>query len=411
MGRRNARLIARDQAVSSPSLTRELPLVFKKASGCHIWDEDGRKYLDLTASVAVASVGHTDKDVRKAMIAQMRNGFHCCYSDFYARAPLDFTERFLSHMGKGYPRVFLSNSGTEATEAAYKIARFHTRRKRVIAFKGAFHGRTMGSLSMTNSKPVQREGFGPFLPVDHVPYPYAYKLGMEKEEASAYCLSELEDALRRRKDEVAAVFIEPVQGEGGYVVPPKSFMEGVRRLCDSYDTLLADDEVQAGTYRTGSFMAISNFGVEPDIAWFAKGLADGMPIGVTTAREGLWDWPPGAHANTFGGNLVSCAAGSATLDILKRKRLGDNARKIGAKMLKRLEEMEEGGKIAEARGLGLMIGVEVEGGKRRDHILRGAMGRGLLLLPAGDSAIRMCPPLTITQEQAMEALGIFEGCL
>ncbi len=401
---------ARDEKVVSPSLTRELPVVFERGSGCDVWDADGKKYLDFTACVAVNSVGHSNNEVRKAISKQLSKGIHCAFSDFYAEVPVRFCERLLEQMPEGFGKVFLSNSGTESTEAAYKLARWHTDKTWVVAFEGAFHGRTMGSLSMTKSRPVQRDRYGPFLPVVHTPFPYAYKLKMEPEECSQYCLSALEDKMRALRDDLAAVFMEPIQGESGYVVPPASFVKGVRKLCDDYGALLCMDEVQSGCWRTGKFLAEENFGVKADIVWLSKALAGGMPIGATVASNEIMDWPPGSHANTFGGNLVSCAAGIAALDFMEKKRLGENAQKVGSHIMRMLSEMDSDA-VCEIRGMGLMIGIEMKDRKARDWLIHSACHKGLLLLPAGEAVFRICPPLILTKKQADLGLEIIKDCL
>lgn len=402
-------IIARDNKVISPSLTRELPFVFKKGHGCHVWDADGKKYLDFTACIAVNSIGHDNPVIRKAILRQIRDGIHCAFSDFYAETPVRLAEKLLEFM-PGFQKVFLCNSGTESVEAAYKLARWHSDRTWTIAFQGAFHGRTMGSLSMTNSKPVQRERFGPFLPVVHTPYPYAFRMGMEPEECSQHCLSLLEDRMNVMRDDLASVFIEPVQGEGGYIVPPASFVRGVRKLCNEYGALLCDDEVQSGCFRTGKFLAIENFGVKPDIVSISKAIGGGVPLGAMVSTDAIMDWPKGAHANTFGGNLLACAGGIAALDFMKQKKLGENAVRMGKIIMKGLESMK-GDAIVDVRGIGLMIGFEVCDRTERDRIMSRALERGLLLLPAGESAVRICPPLTLTKGEALKGLEILEGCL
>ncbi len=406
---KSSAIIARDRKVISPSLTRELPFVFKKGHGCHVWDADGKRYLDFTACIAVNSIGHDNPVIRKAMLRQMRDGIHCAFSDFYAETPVRLAEKLLEFM-PGFQKVFLCSSGTESVEAAYKLARWHSDKTWTIAFRGAFHGRSMGALSMTNSKPVQRTRFGPFLPVMHTPYPYAFRMGMEPEECSQHCLGLLEDKMKVTKDNLAAVFIEPIQGEGGYVVPPTSFVRGVRKLCNKYGALLCDDEVQAGCFRTGKFLAIENFGVKPDIVSLSKAIGGGVPLGAMISTDAIMDWPKGAHANTFGGNLLACAGGIAALDFMKRKKLGQNAVRMGKIIMKGLESMK-GDTIVDVRGIGLMIGVEVCDKVERERLMLRAMQNGLLLLPAGESTIRISPPLTLTKGEAEQGLAILEGCL
>lgn len=407
--KKSEEILARDSRVMSPSLTREFPFVFREAHGCHMWDADGKRYLDFTSCIAVNSIGHDNPVIHKAILKQIKYGIHCGFSDFYAEPPVALAEKLLSLM-PGFGKVFLCNSGTESVEAAYKLARWHSDRTWTIAFQGAFHGRTMGSLSMTNSKPVQRERFGPFLPVVHAPYPYAFRMGMEPEDCAHHCLGLLEDRMSAMRDDLSAVFIEPILGEGGYVVPPAAFVRGVRKLCNEYGALLCDDEVQAGCFRTGKFLAMENFGVKPDIVSLSKAIGGGIPLGATVSTERIMDWPPGAHANTFGGNLLACAAGAATLDFMVKKKLGENAARMGRLLMKGLESMK-GDELVDVRGMGLMIGLEISGRKERGDILRRALDRGLVLLPAGESAIRICPPLTLTKGEAEKGLEILEGCL
>jgi 4-aminobutyrate aminotransferase len=406
---KSADIMARDRKVSSPSLTRELPFVFWKGHGCHLWDVDGKRYLDFTACIAVNSIGHDNPVIRKAILRQIKDGIHCAFSDFYAETPVRLIEKLLEFM-PGFRKAFLCNSGTESVEAAYKLARWHTDRTWVIAFNGAFHGRTMGALSMTNSRPVQRERFDPFLPVVHTPYPYPYRMKMEREECSQHCLGLLEDRMSAMRDDLAAVFMEPVQGEGGYIVPPASFVKGVRKLCNEYGALLCDDEVQAGCFRTGKFLAMENFGVKPDIVSLSKAIGGGIPLGAMVSTDEIMDWPKGAHANTFGGNLLACAGGIAALDFMRRKKLGENAVRVGKIIMKGLESMK-GDRIVDVRGIGLMIGFELRDQAERDRIILQAMEKGLLLLPAGDASVRICPPLTLTKGEAQKGLEIIEGCL
>lgn len=399
-------------------MTREYPFVYKRARGVHVWDVDGKKYLDFMAGVAVQNIGHDNPEVVGAINAQLRKGLHCGFSDVYAEVPVKFAETLVSMLPKGLNSVFLSNSGTESVEAAYKLARYAKNKKWTIAFLNAFHGRTMGSLSMTNSKPVQLERYAPFLPVKHIPYPYWYRMKMEPRDCSDYCLAEMEKTMRSVKADLASVFIEPVQGEGGCVVPPKKFIPGMRKLCDEYGALLCDDEVQVGCFRTGRFLAIENFGVRPDIVSMSKAIGGGIPLGATIASRNLTKkWKHGSHANTFGGNLLACAGGIASLYFMKREQLGENAVRIGKLMMKRLAEMElEYEMIGDVRGLGLMIGMEIV--KTKDSrvpdqkmchaIIHNGLKRGLLLLTAGESVVRICPPLTITKEQAEHGLNILE---
>jgi len=422
-GPKSVKILERDRKVISPSLTREYSFVFKKAKGCYIWDVDNRKYLDFSAAVAVMNIGHSNPVIEKALRQQIKYGTHSAFSDFYAELPVKFVEYLLTFLPKHLNKAFLSNSGTEAVEAAYKLARWHTNKKWVIAFKPSFHGRTLGSLSLTNAKPVQKERFGPFLPVKHALYPYCYRCPFRNKEHDACTnlyLDNLDRMINECEGDLAAIFMEPIAGEPGYIVPPKDFVKGVRELCDKNDVLLCDDEVQAGCYRTGKFLAIENFNVKPDIVSLSKAIGGGIPLGATVANENIMDWLPGSHANTMGGNLLACAAGIATLKFMHEKRLGENATKIGNYMIKRLEEMKEQYEIiGDVRGVGLMIGVEIVrdkkskeyGMKERSDILCKASEKGLLMLPAGTSSIRICPPLILTKEQADLGLDIFEDAV
>ncbi len=420
-GPKSLAVIKRDHRVIAQCLTREYPFVYERAKGVHVWDADGQEYLDFMAGVAVQSVGHDNPEVVGAINEQLRKGLHCGFSDVYAEVPVKFAETLVSLMPRGLDSVFLSNSGTESVEAAYKLARYHTKKKWTIAFINAFHGRTMGALSMTNSKPIQRERYGPFLPVKHVPYPYWYRMKMEPSECSDYCLHEMEKTMRGVKGDLASVFMEPIQGEGGYVVPPAEFIRGLRKLCDEHNALLCDDEVQAGCFRTGKFLAIENYGVKPDVVSMSKAIGGGIPLGATVASRKLTsDWKHGSHANTFGGNLLACAGGTASLHCMKRAKLGENALRIGQLMTRRLLELEVRHEmVGDVRGIGLMIGMEIVKSKgsrtpdwKRCHaIIHNALKRGLLLLPAGQSVVRFCPPLVITEEQAERGMDVVEECV
>ena len=411
-------ILKRDKISLANCMTREYPLVYKKAKGMFIYDINNKKYLDFCASVAVMNIGHTNKEVVKAIKKQLNYGIHCAFPDFYAELPVKYVETVKKFVPKKFNQAFLSNSGTETIETAYKMARWHTNKKWVIAFDHAFHGRTMGSLSMTNSKPVQRERFSPFLPVKHVPYAYTYRHPSNNEQECVNdCLNKLEKAAKSVKNDLAAIFLEPIQGEGGYIVTPKNFIKGIRETCNKYNALMCDDEVQAGCFRTGKFLAIENFNVMPDIISLSKSVGGGIPLGITLANKSVQDWGPGTHANTFGGNLVACASGVATLEYMKKHGLGNNAIKQGNYIKKRLFEMQEKYElIGDVRGIGLMIGIEFVKNrktkeyakKERDKILNMAFKKGLILLAAGTSVIRICPPLIITRNQADKGLNILE---
>lgn len=421
-GQKSVDFIQRDKNVISQCLTREYDFVYHKAKGCWVWDEDGRRYLDFAAGVAVMNVGHNNPDVVAAVRKQLKYGMHCAFSDFRARLPVELAETIISFLPQKLNTVFLSNSGTESVEAAIKLARWHTGKKWLIAFKPSFHGRTMGSLSLTNSLPVQREGFGPFLHVKHAPYPYVYrhKYADDPKAVAHDCLNKLEKTIKSCKDDAAAVFMEPIAGESGYIVPPKAWVKGVRKLCDEHGLLLVADEVQSGCYRTGRFLALEHFGVVPDIVCLSKSIGGGIPLGATVASRTIMRWPRGAHANTFGGNLVACAAGVAALQFMRKKKLGQNAMRVGSYMLKRLKGMQKNHEIVgDVRGLGLMIGVELVKDRktkafakqRRREILCMVAEKGLLMLPAGESTIRISPPLTLTKQQAVRGLEMLEESL
>jgi 4-aminobutyrate aminotransferase len=418
-GPKARKIVERDRQVISPSLTRVYELVVDKAQGSWIWDVDGNRFLDMASFVTVSALGNMNPVVMRAARQQMEKLVNPAFSDFYAKAPVEFCEELLSHM-PGFSKVFLSNSGTESVEAAYKIAHWHKRKKYTVAFKGCFHGRTMGSLSMTCSKKVQREGFGPFLPVMHLPYAYCYRCAYDLEYPGCglACARAVEKKVKWKP--VSAMFVEPIQGEGGYIVPPPEFHKELRRVCDDKDIALVSDEVQAGCYRTGTFLAMEGFGVRPDVACLSKPIGGGFPLGATVASKELMQWPPGAHANTLGGNLVACAAGTALLKEMKKKRIAENAKKQGAYLLKKLRAMQERDeRIGDARGKGLMAAVEfVKSAKTkeadaqlRDRIVRQCFERGVVFLPCGKSSLRFCPPLTVKKEELDTAVGAIEEAL
>lgn len=401
-------MIKRDRRRSSPSNTRDYPLVVKRGRGCVIEDVDGNRFLDFAAGIAVCATGHCHPKVVAAIQAQARNLVHICGSDFYYPVMVELIEKLAEIApGTAPKRVLLTNSGTEAVEAAIKLSRFHTGRKWIIAFRGAFHGRTMGSLSLTCSKAQQKQGFGPFVPmVAHVPYGDAAAI-----ETSLF-------SQEMAPEEVAAVFVEPILGEGGYIVPEDSFLTDLRTLCTRHGILLVCDEIQAGMGRTGKMFAVEHVGVEPDILLVAKGLASGMPLGGMIARREIMNWPPGAQGSTFGGNPVSCAAALATIELLEGKLI-ENTRQLGSSALEALGAIAQQHKcIANVRGLGLMIGLDVvnrQTGKAapdlRARILYEAFNRGIILLPCGETGIRFCPPLCINEAQLDTGLRVFDEVL
>jgi 4-aminobutyrate aminotransferase len=419
-GVKSVDIIKRDKKIISKSNNRVFSFVYKNAKGTNIWDVDGKKYLDFAAGIAVNNVGHSNEYVLNAVKKQLKKGLHAAFGDFYAETPLLFCEELLRHCPSQLNNVFLSNSGTESVEAMYKAIRWHTKKKYVIAFKGAFHGRTMGSLSMTHSNPKYRERYEPFLPVKHAVFPYPYRFNGNLDQCSNFCLDKFQKVIRSVKGKVGGVVMEPIQGEGGYIVPPTSFVKGVRELCDNHGLILGFDEVQAGCYRTGKFLGHEHFGVKADIVAMSKAIGGGVPLGATIARKDVFDWEPGSHSNTFGGNLLACSAGMATLKYMKMKKLGENAIRIGRAMMKRLNGIkDENSTVGDVRGKGLMIGVEIVKDKKskkigveeRKRILCDASGKGLILLGCGKNVIRICPPLTLNQKDAKIGLDIFEECI
>jgi len=423
----NARaLIDRDKTVVSPSYTRGYPLVIERGWGAMVEDVDGNVFLDCTAGIAVTATGHSHPDVVKAIVDQAGKFLHMSGTDFYYEPQVRLGEELSAIMPMPGPhRSFFGNSGTEANEAAIKLARYYTKRPNIIAFFGSFHGRTMGSLSLTSSKLTQRRGFGPFVPgVYHAPYANCYRcpVGNRPETCAAECLRFIEEQLLVHlvaPEDVAAIVVEPIQGEGGDVVPPNVFLERLREITATHGMLLVVDEVQSGMGRTGKMFAIEHTGVQPDVVTMAKGIASGLPLGVATARSEIMSWPPGTHASTFGGNPVACAASLATLKLL-RESLVKNAEVVGAHMMTRAKAlMDKHAIVGDVRGRGLMIGIELvrdrqtkeRATRERDAVVRECFSRGLLVLGAGQNAIRLSPPLVLTKEQADTAIGIIDQAL
>jgi 4-aminobutyrate aminotransferase len=417
-----------DRRLISPSYTRSYPLVAKRGRGIRVEDVDGNEFLDFAAGIAVVSTGHCHPEVVAAIQKQAAELIHISGTDFYNEALTDLAERLSAIAPMPGPhRFFYGNSGAEAIECALKLARYHTGRQQIIAFLGAFHGRTMGALSLTASKPQQKRRFSPLLPgVTHVRYPYVYRGctgGTQDEEAfSLGCARYIEEKLFKTilpPEEVAAIFVEPIQGEGGYVVAPDNFLRELRAICNRHGILLVVDEVQSGTGRTGKWWAIQHSGVEPDIVCMAKGIASGMPLGVCMSRAEIMDWVPGSHASTFGGNPVSIAAALATLDIIERSAMA-NAERVGAIMLDRLRSWKQTHSlVGDVRGRGLMIGIELVKDKetrepataQRNRVETLAFERGLMVLGCGESSLRLCPPLVVSEQEAAVALDILEESL
>ena len=418
-------IIERDQAVLSPSYTRCYPLVIKRGEGAVVEDVDGNRFLDFNAGIAVVAAGHSHPRVIAAIQQQAAQFLHMSGTDFYYESMVQLAEKLAALTPGGMPRrVYFGNSGTEAIEAALKLARYHSGRDQFIAFLGGFHGRTMGALSLTGSKVTQRRRFHPSLPVQHIPYAYCYRCAYNKEPSTCdvECVKVIEDRLFKTilpAEEVAAIVVEPVQGEGGYLVPPAKFHHELRRIADQYGILLIHDEVQSGMGRTGKMFASEHFGVTPDIVTLAKGIASGMPLCATVAKAEVMNWTPGAHASTFGGNPVSIASALTTIELLEESLIA-NAAEVGTYMLDRMRGWPMRFKyVGDVRGLGLMIGFELvydqdtkeRAPELRDRLEMMAFERGLLILGCGPNSIRLCPPLVINHDQADYALDTLEQCL
>lgn len=414
-------ILHRDEKVISQSMVREYPLVLQKASGMNLWDVDGNRYLDFTAGIAVMNVGWNHPKVVSAVQEQANLLSHGAFLDFASEIPVRCAENLIGLLPDGLDRVYYSNSGAESVEAAMKLARYHTKRKYFISFYGGFHGRTFGALSLTAARVVQRRYFGPFLPVIHVPYPDPYRpLCGDGAACDIDTLTYLEDEVFRSDvapDEVAAIFVEPILGEGGYIVPPPTFLARLRNLCDENGILLVADEVQSGCFRTGRFLASEHSGIRPDIVCLGKAIGGGLPLGITVASDDIMTWPPGSHASTFGGNNLSCAAALAVLDLLGEKGLGDRVLAAGEYLKKRLRELQEVHPIiGDVRGIGLMVGIELvsdraaksPANRERETILRQAFKSGITLLPAGVSTIRFSPPLIVQEEDIETGVAILD---
>jgi 4-aminobutyrate aminotransferase len=422
------KIVAADDRLISPSYTRSYPMVAKTGRGLRVTDVDGNEFLDFAAGIAVTSTGHCHPEVVKAIQDQAAELIHMSGTDFYYESMTILAERLSAIAPMPGPHKFYyGNSGAEAVECALKLARYHTGRQNIISFFGGFHGRTMGALSLTASKPQQKRRFAPFMPgVTHVRYPYAYRGcsgGPQEEEAFALgCARYIEEKLFKTvlpPEEVAAIILEPIQGEGGYVVAPANFLQEIRRICDRHGILLIADEVQAGSGRTGKWWSIEHSGVQPDIVTIAKGIASGMPLGICMAKAEIMDWVPGSHASTFGGNPVCIASALATMDIIQREGL-QNATTVGEAMMTRLRPwVAKHSTVGDVRGRGLMIGIEIVKdqksrtpvGPMRDRIVDLAFERGLLILGCGETSIRLCPPLIVNQHEADIALDILEECI
>ncbi len=424
-----ARIVARDKRFLSSSYTRDYPFVMAKGHGAVVEDVDGNTFIDCAAGIAVTGTGHSHPDVVAAIVGQAQKFLHMSGTDFYYEPQVELAEELAKiapiARAKGETRCFYGNSGAEAVEAALKLARYASKRFNVIAFLGSFHGRTLGALAATSSKAIQRRGFGPMAPgVYHAPYANCYRcpVGLKPESCQAECLDFVEEQILVHlvsPDEVAAVIVEPIQGEGGYLVPAPQFLQRLRALTEKHGILLIADEVQSGMGRTGRMFGCEHFGIEPDIMALAKGIASGMPLGVCISAADVMTWPPGAHASTFGGNPVSLAAALATLKLLKGGIIA-NAASVGEHMLNRLRGlMDKHALIGDVRGKGLMIGVELVRDRttkeravaERNQVVLEMFKRGILVLGAGRNAIRFAPPLVLTKDQADTVVDLFDEAL
>ena len=418
-------MIARDHSVTSPSYIKEYPLVVERGEGSFVYDVDGNSYLDFMAGIAVTSTGHSHPKVVKAIQDAAAKFLHICGTDFYYESMVTLCEKLSKSVpGMGETKVFLTNSGTEAVDGAIKLARYHTRRTKIIAFKGAFHGRTMGAITLNSSKTSQRAHFGPLVPeVYHVPYSNPYRCAYKNEkswcEQNCVCANKLEDdwfTSHFLPEEVAAIFVEPIQGEGGYIMPSIKFLKDLRRICDQHGIMLVFDEIQSGIGRTGKMFAAETLGVTPDVILTAKGIASGMPIGAIVAKTSVMTWGRGSHGSTYGGNPVCCAAANATLEIVEEHLT--HVQTVGKSMMEGLKTLQKKHKsIGDLRGVGLMIGCEfitADGSPAAEYVGKLeqlAFRKGLLLLSCGKSTIRFAPPLVITEGEVKVGLEILDQCL
>ena len=422
-GPRAKKLIKLDKAFVSPSYTRVYPLVVDKAKGLWVHDVDGNIFLDFTSGIAVNATGHCHPQVVKAIQMQAKKLLHMSGTDFYYTPQIILAEKLANLApGRGTKRVYFGNSGAEAVEAAFKLARWHTKRELNIAFFGAFHGRTMGALSLTASKTIQKKHYNPLVPgITHIPYAYCYRCAynLTYPKCGLYCAHWVEDALFRTivpAEEVAAIFVEPIQGEGGYIVPPPEFHKELYKIAKKYGILYVADEVQSGMGRTGKMFAMQHFGVTADIMSLAKGIASGMPLGATIAPAKIMNWEAGSHASTFGGNPLSCQAAMATIELLENNMM-KNAANQGNRLIESLREMQKTYEcMGDVRGKGLMVAVELVKDRHtkapatdwRSRIIKKTFEKGLLLLGCGENSIRFSPSLSVTSNEVDTGLSIFE---
>ena len=424
------RIIRRDKKVISPSYTRaNYPLVIDRGKGIYLWDVDGKRYMDFTSGIAVANVGHSNPEVVKAIREQTEKILHNAGTDFYNEPAVELAEKLCEITpGKGSKKVFFTNSGTETVECAFKLARWYTKKPRMISFLGAFHGRTFGSMSLSSSKLTHRDHFSPLVPgIDYTPFPYCYRCPLGKEHACEHpdyeCLDYLRNQILKRivpQDELAAIIAEPIQGEGGYIVPPRGFHKELQKLCREEGCLYILDEIQTGFARTGKMFASHLYGVEPDIICVSKAIADGLPIGACVAKSSVMSWPRGTHANTFGGNPLACVAGLASIGYIQREKLWLKAEKLGEFGKKYLKDvMQEKASIGDVRGEGLMMAAELVKDRKTKKPAPEEIGRveaecfrkGLVLIGCGYSSIRVIPPLVIEKDEFERGLEIFASTL
>ena len=417
-------IIDKDAKFVSPSYTRDYPFVIARGEGAVVEDVDGNRFIDCAAGIAVNSTGVSHPEVVKAITEQAQKFIHMSGTDFYYEPQVRLAEELASLVPIGGDvRTFFGNSGTEATEAAIKMTRYATKRQGIIAFLGAFHGRSMGALALTASKAIQRRGFMPFMPgVYHAPYPDTYRFDGTADQCAEASLSYIRDQIMVHlisPDEIAAIVVEPIQGEGGYLVPPKAFLQGLRELATEHGIALVCDEVQSGMGRTGKMFALEHFGLQADVVNSAKGIASGLPLGVTCARADLMAWPPGAHASTFGGNPVACAAALTTIRLLKEQYIA-NAAAVGTHLMAGLQELQKKHQlIGDIRGMGLMIGIELVKDRltkerapdARNAVVQAMFRRGILVLGAGRNAVRLAPPLVLSKDQGDSVLAMLDESL
>jgi len=422
-GPRAKKLIKKDNSFVSPSYTRVYPLVAEKAKGLWIHDVDGNLFLDFTAGIAVNATGHCHPHVVKAVADQAKRLLHMSGTDFYYTPQIMLAEKLAGLApGRSAKKVYFGNSGAEAVEAAFKLARWHTKRELNIAFFGAFHGRTMGALSLTASKTIQKKHYNPLVPgITHIPYGYCYRCAynLTYPQCGLHCVHWVEDTLFRTTmpaEEVAAIFVEPIQGEGGYVVPPPEFHRELYKIAQKYGILYVADEVQSGMGRTGKMFAMEHFGVVADIVALAKGIASGLPLGAMVASAKIMNWEAGSHASTFGGNPLSCQAAMATIELLKKSLMKNTVRQ-GERLLKGLGALQKNFEcMGDVRGKGLMAAVELVKDREtkepatewRSQVIKKTFEKGLLLLGCGENSIRFCPSLTVTAKEIDVCLSIFE---